>query len=117
MAQDTTKIALITGSSRGVGRNMALALAQKEVDVIVTYRSNEAEAKNVVSAIEGMGVVKLLHCNWIRLTPKPLTISRHKSSNHSRTTGKQNSLISSLTTLGLVFMHRLQKQLRKNSIA
>jgi len=38
-----------------LGRNTALALAQKGVDVIVTYRSNEAEAKNVVSAIADMG--------------------------------------------------------------
>lgn len=55
MAQDTTRIALITGSSRGLGRNTALALAKKGVDVIVTYRSSEAEAKNVVSAIEEIG--------------------------------------------------------------
>jgi NAD(P)-dependent dehydrogenase (short-subunit alcohol dehydrogenase family) len=55
MTQDTTKIALITGSSRGLGRNTALALAKKGVDVIVTYRSNEAEAKDVVSAIADMG--------------------------------------------------------------
>ncbi|HIK16141.1 MAG TPA: SDR family oxidoreductase [Leptolyngbyaceae cyanobacterium M33_DOE_097] len=55
MAQDTTKIALITGSSRGLGRNTALALASKGVDVIVTYHSSEAEAKNVVSTIEEMG--------------------------------------------------------------
>ncbi|NES98341.1 MAG: SDR family oxidoreductase [Desertifilum sp. SIO1I2] len=55
MAQDATKIALITGSSRGLGRNMALALAQKGVDAIVTYRSNEAEAESVVSAIADMG--------------------------------------------------------------
>lgn len=55
MAQDTTKIALITGSSRGLGRNTALALAKKGGDVIVTYRSNEAEAKNVVSAVADMG--------------------------------------------------------------
>ncbi|MGG6297970.1 SDR family NAD(P)-dependent oxidoreductase [Leptolyngbya sp. AN02str] len=55
MAKDTTKIALITGSSRGLGRNTALTLAQKGVDVIVTYRSNEAEAKDVVSAIADMG--------------------------------------------------------------
>jgi NAD(P)-dependent dehydrogenase (short-subunit alcohol dehydrogenase family) len=55
MAQDTTKIALITGSRRGLGRNTALALAKKGVDVIVTYRSSDAEAKNVVSAIEEMG--------------------------------------------------------------
>lgn len=55
MAQDATKIALITGSSRGLGRNTALALAQKGIDAIVTYRSNEAEAKSVVSAIADMG--------------------------------------------------------------
>ncbi len=55
MTQDTTKIALITGSSRGLGRNAALALAKKGVDVIVTYRSNEAEAQNVVSEIEQIG--------------------------------------------------------------
>ncbi|MBD2310193.1 SDR family oxidoreductase [Desertifilum sp. FACHB-1129] len=55
MVQAATKIALITGSSRGLGRNTALALAQKGVDVIVTYRSNEAEAKSVVSAIADLG--------------------------------------------------------------
>ncbi|MDX2232569.1 MAG: SDR family NAD(P)-dependent oxidoreductase [Leptolyngbyaceae cyanobacterium bins.349] len=42
MAQNTTKIALVTGSSRGLGKNTALALAKKGVDVIVTYRNNEA---------------------------------------------------------------------------
>lgn len=50
-----TKIALITGSSRGLGKNTALALAKKEVDVIVTYRSSEVEANNVVSEIEEIG--------------------------------------------------------------
>jgi NAD(P)-dependent dehydrogenase (short-subunit alcohol dehydrogenase family) len=55
MTQDTTKIALITGSSRGLGKNTALALAKKGVDVIVTYRSNEAEAQKVVSEIEQIG--------------------------------------------------------------
>lgn len=55
MEPNTTKIALITGSSRGLGKNTALALAKKGVDVIVTYRSNEAEARNVVTAIEEIG--------------------------------------------------------------
>jgi NAD(P)-dependent dehydrogenase (short-subunit alcohol dehydrogenase family) len=55
MKADTTKIALITGSSRGLGKNTALALAKKGVDVIVTYRSKEAEAQNVVSEIEQIG--------------------------------------------------------------
>ncbi len=55
MTQDPTKIVLITGASRGLGKNTALALAKKGVDVIVTYRSNEAEAQNVVSEIEQIG--------------------------------------------------------------
>jgi NAD(P)-dependent dehydrogenase (short-subunit alcohol dehydrogenase family) len=53
--QDRTKIALITGASRGLGKNTALALAKKGVGAIVTYLNSEAEAKSVVSAIEAMG--------------------------------------------------------------
>ncbi|MEH2250360.1 SDR family NAD(P)-dependent oxidoreductase [Nostoc sp.] len=55
MIKSITKIALVTGASRGLGKNTALAMAKKEVSVIVTYRSNEAEAKAVVSAIEELG--------------------------------------------------------------
>ena len=32
-----TKIALITGGSRGLGKNMALAIARKGLDVMITY--------------------------------------------------------------------------------
>ncbi|WP_353946399.1 SDR family oxidoreductase [Streptomyces sp. HUAS MG91] len=52
---DTIKIAIVTGSSRGIGRSIALALAQEGQDVIVTYRSNTQEAENVVKAIQGVG--------------------------------------------------------------
>lgn len=55
MANDKAKIAIVTGSSRGLGKNTALALAKKGVDVIVTYRSSEAEANSVVSAIAALG--------------------------------------------------------------
>ncbi|MEM8779076.1 MAG: SDR family oxidoreductase [Cyanobacteria bacterium P01_G01_bin.49] len=51
----TTKIALVTGASRGLGKNTALALAKKGANVILTYNSSEAEAKSVVSAIEELG--------------------------------------------------------------
>jgi NAD(P)-dependent dehydrogenase (short-subunit alcohol dehydrogenase family) len=50
-----SKIALVTGGSRGLGRNMALRLAQQGNDVIVTYLSKEAEAQAVVAEIEGLG--------------------------------------------------------------
>jgi NAD(P)-dependent dehydrogenase (short-subunit alcohol dehydrogenase family) len=55
MTQVKTKIALITGASRGLGKNTALALAKKGVDVIVTYLNSESEAKSVVSQIETIG--------------------------------------------------------------
>jgi len=49
------KIALITGGSRGLGRNAALKLAVRGVGVIVTYRANQAEAQAVVGQIEAGG--------------------------------------------------------------
>lgn len=51
-----TKIALVTGSSRGLGKSTALNLAKKGVAVIVTYHRNAEEAKNVVAEIEQLGV-------------------------------------------------------------
>jgi NAD(P)-dependent dehydrogenase (short-subunit alcohol dehydrogenase family) len=49
------KVALVTGASRGLGRNMAIALAHKGVDVIGSYHSNKTEADAVAAAIEAMG--------------------------------------------------------------
>jgi NAD(P)-dependent dehydrogenase (short-subunit alcohol dehydrogenase family) len=49
------KIALVTGASRGLGRNTAIALARKGVDVVGTYHSKKAEAAATVSAIEELG--------------------------------------------------------------
>ena len=45
-------IALVTGSSRGIGRSTALKLATKGHDVIVTYKSNEKSAASVVEEIK-----------------------------------------------------------------
>ena len=49
------KIALVTGGSRGLGRNAALKLAAAGVDIILTYRSQQAEADAVVAEIESLG--------------------------------------------------------------
>jgi NAD(P)-dependent dehydrogenase (short-subunit alcohol dehydrogenase family) len=54
-----SKIAVVTGSSRGLGKSTALHLAKKGVDVIVTYHSNAEEAANVVSEIEQIGAKAL----------------------------------------------------------
>lgn len=51
----TTKIALVTGGSRGLGKNMAIALAKKGLDIIVTYISNREEANKVVAEISALG--------------------------------------------------------------
>jgi NAD(P)-dependent dehydrogenase (short-subunit alcohol dehydrogenase family) len=51
----TNKIALVTGGSRGLGKNMALAIAQKGINVIITYNSNKEEADKVVTEIEQAG--------------------------------------------------------------
>ncbi|MFB2781383.1 SDR family NAD(P)-dependent oxidoreductase [Shewanella mangrovisoli] len=52
---NTTPIALITGASRGLGKNAALTLAAQGVDIILTYQSNAAAAAEVVSEIEWHG--------------------------------------------------------------
>lgn len=49
------KIALVTGSSRGLGKSTALNLAKKGVGIIVTYHSSSEEAAQVVSKIESLG--------------------------------------------------------------
>jgi NAD(P)-dependent dehydrogenase (short-subunit alcohol dehydrogenase family) len=49
------KVALITGGSRGLGRNSALALANKGIDVIITYHSQQGAAQEVVEEIRHKG--------------------------------------------------------------
>lgn len=49
-----SKIALVTGANRGLGKDMALNLAKAGLDVVITYRGNRAEAESVVQTIEGL---------------------------------------------------------------
>ena len=49
------KVALITGGSRGLGKNMAIAIAKKGLDVMLTYNSNKEAADSVVAEIESLG--------------------------------------------------------------
>jgi NAD(P)-dependent dehydrogenase (short-subunit alcohol dehydrogenase family) len=51
----TKKTAIITGGSRGIGRNTAVQLAQRGANIIFTYHSNQAEAESVIGQIEALG--------------------------------------------------------------
>ena len=52
---ETHKTAVVTGGSRGLGRNTSLNLATRGVDIIFTYHSNQAEADSLISEVEGIG--------------------------------------------------------------
>lgn len=52
---EENKVALITGSSRGIGKACALCLAQKGFDIVVNYNSNEEAANSTVSEITESG--------------------------------------------------------------
>ncbi|MGN6509418.1 MAG: SDR family NAD(P)-dependent oxidoreductase [Chitinophaga sp.] len=51
----SSKIALVTGGSRGLGKDMAVNIAKKGLDVVITYNSNQAAAQQTVNEIEQLG--------------------------------------------------------------
>jgi NAD(P)-dependent dehydrogenase (short-subunit alcohol dehydrogenase family) len=53
--ENKNKIAIVTGGSRGLGKDMSLRLAEKGIDVILTYNTKAEEAENVVKQIEQSG--------------------------------------------------------------
>lgn len=55
MNTTTKKIALVTGGSRGLGKNMALQLAQNGIDMILTYQRQREEALATVGEVQKLG--------------------------------------------------------------
>jgi NAD(P)-dependent dehydrogenase (short-subunit alcohol dehydrogenase family) len=53
--ENKNKIALVTGGSRGLGKDMALKLAEKGIDVILTYNNKADDAEKVVNQIQQSG--------------------------------------------------------------
>lgn len=53
--ENKNKIALVTGGSRGLGKDMALKLAEKGIDVILTYNNKADDANEVVKQIQQVG--------------------------------------------------------------
>jgi NAD(P)-dependent dehydrogenase (short-subunit alcohol dehydrogenase family) len=56
------RVALVTGGGRGIGRGIALALAEDGADVAVSYRKDDAAASETVAAIEKLGRRGLAYC-------------------------------------------------------
>jgi NAD(P)-dependent dehydrogenase (short-subunit alcohol dehydrogenase family) len=52
---NTTTITLVTGASRGLGRNTALRIARRGGDVVLTYQSRAEDAQAVVAEIQAQG--------------------------------------------------------------
>ena len=60
----TDKIAVVTGASRGIGREIAVTLASKGAVVIVNYNGSAARAEEVVKEIEEAGgKAEAVQCN------------------------------------------------------
>uniref|UniRef100_A0A8R2B9D5 3-oxoacyl-[acyl-carrier-protein] reductase n=1 Tax=Acyrthosiphon pisum TaxID=7029 RepID=A0A8R2B9D5_ACYPI len=76
------KIALITGGNRGLGKNGALKLAAKGVDILFTYRGHAEEAQAVVKEIEALGaravalqLDRAIAASWASLNPSASIIT------------------------------------------
>ena len=54
------KVAVVTGASRGIGRAIAEKLAEEGVFVVINYRGNEEQAKQVQQMQESMDVMFLI---------------------------------------------------------
>ena len=55
----TSKIAIVTGGSRGIGHNIVENLAQRGVDTIFTYRTHAADAETVVAEVKNAKAIAL----------------------------------------------------------
>jgi NAD(P)-dependent dehydrogenase (short-subunit alcohol dehydrogenase family) len=52
---ESKKIVLVTGGSRGLGKDMALSIAKRGMDVIITYRGNKELAEETVQQVKALG--------------------------------------------------------------
>jgi NAD(P)-dependent dehydrogenase (short-subunit alcohol dehydrogenase family) len=79
----TNKIAIITGGSRGLGRNTAVNLARHGVDILFTYRANQKEAESFIPEAEAIGR-KAVGFRLDTGDVRALTVSSLKSARRSK---------------------------------
>ena len=63
------KVALVTGASRGIGRQISLTLAKEGMFVVVNYCGSEARAKNVLEEIRKNGKLNYLYKRYFGKHP------------------------------------------------
>ena len=84
-SKSETKIAIVTGGSRGLGRNTVLSLAKRGVNSIFTYNSNQAEAEKVYRPAAAGRAQRQSPCSRIPATLPPSTSLRSRAcAQHSR---------------------------------
>ncbi len=74
----TKKVALITGSNRGIGRGIALQLAQEGADVVVAYHNRLSEAQQTVSLIE-QTILQQSHTKNNRVMAVQMSVQNRKN--------------------------------------
>lgn len=77
---EMNKLALITGGSRGIGRDCALALAKKGIDIVITYNNQFDTAQTVVTELRELGVkASMLQLDTTQTDSFPMFVDQLKS--------------------------------------
>lgn len=81
MAENTTRLAMITGGGRGLGRSTALALARNGVDVVLTYKTQEDSVREVAREVEQLGrTAAVLRLDTAEISAFPEFVARLRAS-------------------------------------
>ena len=62
------KVAIVTGGTRGIGRAIALKLADHGANIVINYRNSDKEAEELKAILEGKGVkVLTVKCDIMKV--------------------------------------------------
>ena len=92
MGQDG-RVALVTGGGRGIGKAIALGLAEDGADIAINYRKNDEAAAETVAEIEKIGGEGSTCVNSMLCEPCRLNISRSKRASPRLSSTRSNRVI------------------------